>query len=372
MFAENRDIRTLEKINEIVACIDKETYGYIPNDLISFFETLPHDRLHDYLRTICVPYLFHCFTDLVESDKDPIEGYKTALKELENRTRKILANGNFTALFQFSEEGQKEIDFDKTIAAYTGQHYGSLFKQFDHDSYFVEAQNLLHSRLEMNNIVIAGLSEAKVLDQGCGGGRYTVAWKLLGARQCVGLDISEIGIADAQKRMIEANISDVSYVHGSVLDMPFEDNSFDIVYSNGVLHHSDNWEQGIAEQMRVMKKGSFGWNYLIEDPGGIFWDNIEILRAIMRKVNKTFAQNIMNILGIPSNRIFYMLDHVMVPVNTRISPEEFETTLAKYGATKIQRLNRGANFDRIEYIYNKIPFAFEKFGVGENRYVFSK
>jgi hypothetical protein len=77
-------------------------------------------------------------------------------------------------------------------------------------------------------------------------------------------------------------------------------------------------------------------------------------------------------LGIPANRIFYMLDHVLVPVNIRLTPEEIEGCLADAGAVDIRRLTRGADFDRIERIHQKEPYADLKYGVGENRYVFSK
>ena len=44
---------------------------------------------------------------------------------------------------------------------------------------------------------------------------------------------------------------------------------------------------------------------------------------------------------------------------------------AKIGATKIRRLSRGSDLDRIERIYQSEPYARVKYGVGENRYIFS-
>jgi hypothetical protein len=62
----------------------------------------------------------------------------------------------------------------------------------------------------------------------------------------------------------------------------------------------------------------------------------------------------------------------MVPINTRITPEELENELTKNGAINIKRLNRGADFDRVEALYKNVPYSKEKFGAGENRYVFNK
>lgn len=373
MVAENKDIRTTTSFNEIVDCVGTKIYGDSPAELIAFYQSLPNDQLHNYLRILAVPYLFHSFEMNVASDEYAIDWFSNTLLKLKSTIATLLESNNaFLHLMGLSFEAWNNQGFDDEVKSHTGMHYGNLFKEFDHKSYFNEAKELLKTRLDRNDVVISNLQTAKLLDQGCGGGRYTTAWKLLGVKEAVGLDFSESGLADARNRVLSADLKDVSFVHGSVLAMPFENETFDIVYSNGVLHHTEDWKKGISEQLRVMKKGGWGWQYLIENPGGIFWDKIEILRAIMKDVNKEYAQSVMKSMGIPNNRVFYMLDHVMVPINTRLTPEEVEKELAKNGAVNIKRLHRGINFDRVEAIYNNIPYAKEKFGAGENRYVFNK
>lgn len=77
----------------------------------------------------------------------------------------------------------------------------------------------------------------------------------------------------------------------------------------------------------------------------------------MKNVNKKFAQNIIKSLGVPNNRVFYILDHVMVPINTRVSDEGLVKELTKNSAINIQRLNRGTDFDRVEAINKKSAFC---------------
>ena len=211
-----------------------------------------------------------------------------------------------------------------------------------------------------------------MLDAGCGGGRYSVAWRLLGAKPVVGFDISTTGIEDAHRRIVEAGINDMRFEQGNVLELPFDDNTFDVVFSNGVLHHTTDWKQGVKELVRVLKPNGFGWLYLIENPGGLYWDIIEILRVVMKDEKRDVARAALQILGVPANRIFYMLDHVMVPINVRLTPEEIEEGLRAVGTTNIRRLERGTDFDRVERIYKQEPFAGIKYGVGENRFVFTK
>jgi len=83
----------------------------------------------------------------------------------------------------------------------------------------------------------------------------------------------------------------------------------------------------------------------------------------------------MKSLNYPNNKIFYMLymlDHVLAPINTRLTVNEIENELKKNGADKIIRWNRGVDFDRVEKLYQNLPFGKEKFGVGENRFIFNK
>jgi len=372
MIAENKDIRTTNNLQEIVDCIQTKIYGNAPESIVSYFNQLPKDKFHDYFRILSVPFLFHKTESIFKSNEEPKELFVNVLNELLNSTYSSVQNQGIQMLFTNSFEYSNDESFQDEVKNHTGQHYGNLFKEFNHKSYFEEAKNLLETRLSRNGIEILNKEKLVLLDQGCGGGRYTAAWKLLGIQKAVGIDFSDIGLQDAKARAEIAGIDNIDFVKGSVLEMPFDDETFDIVYSNGVLHHTEDWRKGILEQLRVMKKGGLGWQYLIENPGGIFWDSIEILRAIMKDVNKKYAQDVLRSLGIPMNRVFYMLDHVMVPINTRLTPEELILELEKNGACNIKRLIRGCDFDRVEAIYNGIPFAKEKFGVGENRFIFNK
>jgi ubiquinone/menaquinone biosynthesis C-methylase UbiE len=62
-----------------------------------------------------------------------------------------------------------------------------------------------------------------------------------------------------------------TFVHHDAETLPFEDNSFDVVYSNGVLHHTPNTSQVVREVRRVLRPGGkaiimmyaeVSWHYL--------------------------------------------------------------------------------------------------------------
>jgi ubiquinone/menaquinone biosynthesis C-methylase UbiE len=324
------------------------------------------------LRSWCVPYLFHNMERVFASGEEPT----VAMVQVLERLDKFLSVSAETVFADAAGIGPNANENANTgsisISNITGEHYGQLFKAFSSTSYWEEPVRLLRQRLQRNGVAEASLRDRELLDAGCGGGRYTVAWKLLGTKSATGVDVSPTNISDAQRRADQAGITGVQFECGDVLQLPFHDSSFDIVFSNGVLHHTTDWQKGIAELLRVLRPGGLGWLYLIENPGGLFWDVIELLRAILKDDSRETAREVLRTLGIPANRIFYMLDHVMVPINVRLTPTEIEDCLSSAGAVSIRRLTRGTDFDRIEQIYRRAPFAETKYGVGENRYIFSK
>jgi SAM-dependent methyltransferase len=340
----------------------------ISPEVIGAAAVLGEGRVASLARVVAVLSLYHGMERVFAAGGDPVAGCEGLLRELRGYF-------HFTAGQGFAPTGGTRVEpaeVDEVVAQVTGEHYGELFGDFSAATYWEEPRQLLSERLERNGIAWRGLAGRRLLDAGCGGGRYSVAWWLLGAKRVTGVDISPRNIATARRRVEEAAISGVEFVEGDVLALPFPDEEFDGVFSNGVLHHTTDWRRGVAELVRVLKPGGWGWLYLIEAPGGLHWEMIEIMRAIMAREDRRFARELLRLLKIPENRIFYMLDHVMAPINQRLTPAEVEEALAASGARGIARLSRGADFDRIEQLYRGAPYAAEKYGVGENRYVFSR
>lgn len=363
----------LQEINlEIAPCIQHGPISHSAGSLLTSAHTLGANPWAATVRSWCVPYLFGNMERIFASGEEPIAALNQSLEAI-TRLLTVAADTGFPELGARGTNGHGASSAAVAgIKETTGEHYGQLFKAFSSTSFWDEPVRLLRQRLERNDIPTSELQQKQLLDVGCGGGRYTVAWRLLGAKTATGVDISPTNISDAQRRVAQAGIDGVSFECGDVLQIPFEANKFEIVFSNGVLHHTTDWRKGIAELVRVLRPGGMGWLYLIEKPGGLFWDVIEILRAVLRDDDRETARAALHTLGIPANRIFYMLDHVMVPVNIRLTPQQIEDALSESDAVDIRRLARGTDFDRIESIYRRDPHAEVKYGVGENRYVFSK
>jgi ubiquinone/menaquinone biosynthesis C-methylase UbiE len=88
----------------------------------------------------------------------------------------------------------------------------------------------------------------RVLDLGCGTGRFTAALGETFACPVVGVEPSAamLAIATAQ------DVANVYWKHGSGENIPFENESFDLVFMSQVFHHLLQPEQALGEIHRVL------------------------------------------------------------------------------------------------------------------------
>ena len=90
----------------------------------------------------------------------------------------------------------------------------------------------------------------KVLDLGCGYGRYTDYFRRVGGRP-VGIDGAETMIEIARKKYPDCPF----YTADITRPLPFDDDTFDIVFCNMVLMDIDPVESVFSECRRVLKHG---------------------------------------------------------------------------------------------------------------------
>jgi ubiquinone/menaquinone biosynthesis C-methylase UbiE len=86
---------------------------------------------------------------------------------------------------------------------------------------------------------------------GLGSDHFTLA---SGGNRMTALDLSREHLRLTQRHLSLEGLSTTA-VHGDMEKMPFPDASFDLVYSFGVLHHTDHMEKAVAEIRRVLRPG---------------------------------------------------------------------------------------------------------------------
>ncbi len=93
--------------------------------------------------------------------------------------------------------------------------------------------------------------EACILDFGCGEGGAASAFRAAGF-DAFGCDISFNDTKEI-KRLVETGV--VRAIQSEPYRLPYEDNTFDAVFSDQVFEHVQNYPEAIAELHRVMKPG---------------------------------------------------------------------------------------------------------------------
>jgi len=94
-----------------------------------------------------------------------------------------------------------------------------------------------------------------VLDAGCGTGIFSIIFANHGAERVTGIDISEGSLDTARTLKERFGLDNVIFECQDMLELPFADASFDIVWAWGTVHHTTDPYRAIDQLIRVLKPG---------------------------------------------------------------------------------------------------------------------
>lgn len=112
------------------------------------------------------------------------------------------------------------------------------------------------------------------LEVGCGLGYFSEKASRLGAK-VTGIDIGEKLVKICRKRIPKAR-----FIVASASELPFKENSFDIVLCTEVIEHVADQEKAIKELFRVTKEGGY---LVITTPNKLFKPFFGLLNLIGRR-----------------------------------------------------------------------------------------
>lgn len=134
---------------------------------------------------------------------------------------------------------------------------GEVYAQGEHDTEKYEAHSRARYELEPYISEFAKFREGAlrdVLEIGVGMGADHVEWAKSGPRSLTGIDLTPRAIDHTRQRIKMHGLTSNLQV-GDAENLPFDDDSFDTVYSWGVLHHSPQTPKAINEVWRVLRPG---------------------------------------------------------------------------------------------------------------------
>ncbi|MBF0103259.1 MAG: class I SAM-dependent methyltransferase, partial [Desulfobacterales bacterium] len=115
-------------------------------------------------------------------------------------------------------------------------------------------QGVTDTICKFSNLPMDWFKGKRVMDAGCGQGRWTYGFGKLDVKSCVSFDISENGIAQTQK-IAETFGSEFVVIQHNILEELNFGQEFDMVWCFGVLHHTGNTFKGFQNLVRLVKPG---------------------------------------------------------------------------------------------------------------------
>ena len=335
----------------------------IENQNIIFLYMNKYIKKHPY---ICVIILHEYFRNLYPHDPHiefKIDNPHKRIYNLQIQLINILKN--------FKDFGFYNIDFrtknnKEEIKKKTGKVYGKFWKRFSKNEN-ISAKNMIIERLKnFKSFKNDFFKDKDIIDVGCGGGRYSNALRLLKAKSVTGVDYSDNGIFTAKKNYKYKNIF---FKKQNVLNLSFNQNTFDIVFCNGVMHHTTDLKKGIRELHRICKPSGYIFLYLYGS-GGLFWSARKKMNKLMKLIPQDYSQKILDLIGMPTNRFIFM-DNWYVPIEGHCSHKEIYKLLNSLGVKSVEKILKGRKTD-LETGLSKYKNSKIIWGEGEIRLLIKK
>jgi ubiquinone/menaquinone biosynthesis C-methylase UbiE len=287
-------------------------------------------------------------------------------------TRNLIIFLDSSKVLGYYNHKKDNLDLIKETKALTGDIYGKIWGEYKLSELIDDTETKIISRLKNDKIDVKKLlNNSKCIDVGCGSGRYSLALKNLGCKTVNGIDYGENGLKIAEEIKKYSGIEDVTFQKGNVLDLPYESDTFNFVFCNGVLHHTEDLEKGVSELIRVARPNTWIFIYLYGD-GGIFWyarkKMNEMMKLIPQEYTHIFLYKLMNM---PNNRMIFS-DNWYVPIETHTSNNQVIDLFDQYKVKEYCRLTEGPETDLTYASLNNGEEGEIMWGDGDIRYLFKK
>lgn len=143
-----------------------------------------------------------------------------------------------------------------------------------------ESMRLLFEEFGQPELTPEWVRGRRVLDGGCGHGRYVAGMADLGA-EAYGIDLGA-GIDVAARNCAER--SGVALVQGDLLQPPFVAGSFDLVFSKGVVHCTPDPRGAVRQLSRLVRPGGFLFVWVYPRYPAWFLAPQELIRQVTKRM----------------------------------------------------------------------------------------
>jgi SAM-dependent methyltransferase len=137
-----------------------------------------------------------------------------------------------------------------------------------------------HEPWLLDVVPFASFKDKSVLEVGCGAGYDAYLLCLQGARY-TGIDLAPENLRRTKRHLgyydyyPQVMLADAEF-------LCFRNEVFDVVFSNGVLHHTPDIDQSFREAHRVLKPGGEFWVILYNKHSIVYWVNLLAYQHVMK------------------------------------------------------------------------------------------
>ena len=281
--------------------------------------------------------LFLWHLEEFKKNKDPFPSYirqlKLHTKLIDDTSKKLnIVKNTSNAL-----DKNYNSNFEKKVTGI----FGDIWVDMTDDIYFNETYKFTCERLKKNNINPFTFFKNKiVIDAGCGSGKFSAAIARLGAKKVYCVDIGKKGLAFAKAQSKKRNYGKkLKFIESSLLDISLKDEIADLVWSNGVIHHTSDYNKCLSEFNRVLKKEGKLFLY-VSGSSGLYELIQDTLRVCNEDIPRHLFQTYLKSLNVNSGRLYWLMDSLYAPYEYK-SYKDLKKLLKKNGFDNFYKLNRG-------------------------------
>ena len=222
--------------------------------------------------------------------------------------------------------------------------YGRTFELYDREQLLAFMQPLL-DRFTANQLDPRQLVGGKrCLDAGCGGGRGTLFMLRSDAAHVTAFDFSARNVETTRRNAEQFGYRNVDVKQGTLAQLPFADNAFDVVWCNGVLQHAADPDRCLVEITRVLKPNGRAWIY-VYGSGGVYWYVVRHFRRWFANVTAERLIAMLQLAGLEPRYIGEYLDDWKVAYLRAYRADRVAARLGELGYDDTHPLPLGVPYD---------------------------
>jgi demethylmenaquinone methyltransferase / 2-methoxy-6-polyprenyl-1,4-benzoquinol methylase len=166
------------------------------------------------------------------------------------------------------------------------------------------------------------------LDVCCGTGEWTFALAEAAGKSgnVTGLDFSENMLKVGREKLKKRSLPNIAFIHGNAMELPFGDNSFDVVTIGFGLRNVPDYFQALKEMSRVVK------------PGGrvVCLETSHPTVPIFKQVFKFYFTYIMPVFGKLFAKSYQEYSWLQESTEAFLTKEELKDLFQKSGLTEVE------------------------------------